>query len=92
MTQLEYRAELRLNRGRLTKMNTQMDDIYKNATKEFAYMMIKNKAIGLDNACDIVDKLTHVEQNTLVGFIGTKVPKANAHDIELKVLRIINDR
>lgn len=92
MTLFEFKDEMRRNRGRLTKFDTQMEYIYDRGEVSFTYMVLNNKFIGLDTACDIIDKLTKREQITLVKFIDGTKPRPPISDIQLKVIRLINDR
>lgn len=88
----EYKAEMRLNRGKLTKFDEQMEFIFNNASGAFAEHVLKSKDIGLDKAVHIVDTLTNPEQVALVEFITLSPRRPRIHDIDLKVIRLVSDR
>lgn len=92
MTLTDFKRQMRMNRGKLSKMDAQLETIYTHGSSNFRIHMLNTKNIGLDNACNIIDRLLPVEQSELVTWIETTKPKPDADKVELKVIRIINDR
>ncbi len=94
MTLSEFKQEIRLDRGRLsaTRIDTALDYIYNNATVDFTKYMLRTKKLGIENAANIVDKLTNSEQTELVVWIETQPANISSSAIELKVEIIIKER
>lgn len=88
----KYKAEMRLNRGRLTEFDTQMEYIFDVASAAFSMHLLSHKDIGLEKAVYITDTLTSAEQVTLVNYISTNVPRPKINDIDMKVIRLVSDR
>ena len=94
MTKLQFITEMRANRGRLTRKSTvsNMEFIFDNASSKFTYYMLNRKKIGIDNAAEMVDKLTRAEQTELVLWIEEKGQAMPVERIEVKIELIIQDR
>lgn len=92
MTLVEFKKQIRMNRGKLARMDDQMEIVHVSGSGIFIDYMLRTKDIGLDKASDITHKLTKHEQNTLVTYIETRKPKPDVDNIDMKIIRIISDR
>jgi len=92
MTLEEYKAELRLNRGKLSSkaMENAMETIYTDGSMEFSMHIVNSKDIGLEKAANIAFSLSVAEQTELMKYIsgGTRT----IMNIDLKVMNIIGSR
>ena len=88
MDREQFRKEVRLTRGKLTNMDSYMNNIYDDGVPELRDLCINNKQMGIKNISELTN-LTHDEQYELYDWLKAKGFKASKNDMSLKISFII---
>ena len=88
MDREQFRKEVRLTRGKLTNMDSYMNNIYDDGVPELRDLCINNKQMGIKNISELTN-LTHDEQYELYDWLKAKGFKASKNEMSLKISFII---
>jgi len=82
MTLNEFKTKVRINRGKLSTMDSQLEDIYLNGTLELLHFTMEQKILGIEGIANIAweDK---EYQTKFMKYIASRNNKVNKNDIDL---------
>ena len=84
MTNLQlFKQQLRLNRGRLAKMDKEMSDIFICGSELFKEYALIHKHVGVTKMADIVKTLDYEKQDEFVVWVRGNVVDVKAIDLKL---------
>ncbi len=82
MTLNKFKTEVRLNRGKLTNYDQELEDIYNLGIIELAYFTIEKKLMGIRNIAWVASQpMTYQEK--FLKWMAEKGWKATANEIDL---------
>ncbi len=84
MNDKQYREICRTNKGKLTSMDTQLNNIFYKGSDTFIYFIASNKYIGIQSASDIVDSISREDQTDLVKWISLNSPNRSAIQLQVE--------
>ena len=87
MDKKEYRNLMRISRGKLSKMNNELDDIYDCGSDALLEWSINTKIIGVTKMSEIATGVSIDEQDKLV--IWLQGERRTSTDIDMKLLEIM---
>ena len=88
MTLEQFKIETRLTRGRLSKLDSELDKIYTDGIPELRDLCISSKQMGIRNISELTH-LTHEEQYEWYDWLAAKGFKASRNEIELMISAMI---
>jgi len=84
MTKIEFKTETRLARGKLSKLDGELDTIYNDGIVELRELCYKNKQMGITNIAELT-KLDAKDQKNWFVWLSAKGFKATKNEMELKI-------
>ena len=88
MTKEQFKQEVRLVRGKLSKLDSELDKIYTDGISELRDLCINSKQMGIKNISELTN-LTFSEQYEWYEWIVAKGFKATKNEMELKISSIL---
>lgn len=79
----DYKAKMRVNRGRLTSMDAEMEDLWTNGTIPFREFSLHTKCLGISKLAWIANFLEAHEQLEFIEWVKENNP--NKLEIETKL-------
>lgn len=70
-----YKEQMRINRGRLSSMDNELEDVWENSTDKFREFTLHTKCLGITKLAWIANMLSGQHQDEFVDWYYKNSPK-----------------